>query len=203
MLFSPLRAIYICKTKNLINHPLTENTKLLLTAMKIKLNRYYGDEKVTKSTAEVYMDGQTEPVLTFETREVGYADYTAAFPGCSSLCLPSGTYPLAVGSTPYGPMGLRVPKCPGHRCYYIGHRWDRQAIAGELLVGEPYTPSLDLNEGIYLTEEEDRAERVIVNGAKIYDKLDSLVYQAYANNEDFTIEISNYNLKRYRLFGKL
>ena len=42
--------------------------------MEIKLKRYYGDESVTKSVMEVWMDGEDEPRLVCEAREVGFRD---------------------------------------------------------------------------------------------------------------------------------
>ena len=60
--------------------------------MVIKLKRYYGDEQVTKSVMEVFMEGENTPRLVCEAREVGYKDYAEAFPGASRYCLPRGKW---------------------------------------------------------------------------------------------------------------
>jgi len=110
--------------------------------MEIRLKRYYGDAEVTKSVMEVWMQGEREPRMVCEAREAGFVDYAESFPGASRVCLPRGRWRMKVGRSPYGPMGLRVARCPGHRCVYVGHRWARQLMEGEVLIGESQTPSV-------------------------------------------------------------
>ena len=105
--------------------------------MTIKLHRYYGDAEITKSVMEVFMDGEEAPRMVCEAREVAFKDYTETFPGASRYCLPVGRWRMKVGRSPYSPMGLRVPRCPGHRQVFIGHKWARQWMEGEVLIGEP------------------------------------------------------------------
>lgn len=160
--------------------------------MVIKLHRYYGDSEVTKSVMEVWMDGEEEPRLVCEAREVAYRDYMETFPGASRYCLPVGRWRLKVGKSPYGPMGLRVPRCPGHRQVFIGHRWARQCFEGEVLIGEPvYHYETDEN-GL---EVECPQKRRIENGEEVYKKLDKLVYEAFGKGEEFVMEIENWKLK--------
>ena len=153
--------------------------------MTIKLHRYYGDAEITKSVMEVFMDGEAEPRLVCEAREVAFRDYTETFPGASRYCLPVGRWRMKAGQSPYGPMGLRVPKCPGHRQVFIGHKWARQCFEGEVLIGEPVR-----SEGAESPEEEMR-ERRIENGEEVFQKLDVLVYEAFGRGEEFWMEIEN------------
>ena len=156
--------------------------------MVIKLHRYYGDAEVTKSVMEVWMDGEGAPRMVCEAREAAWRDYRESFPGASRFCLPAGRWRMAVGRSPYGAMGLRVPRCPGHRQVFIGHRWARQVFEGEILVGEPvfhyYTDELG-------NEVEYPKKRRIENGEDTFRKLEALVYEAYGKQEGFWIEIEN------------
>ena len=157
--------------------------------MEIKLHRYYGDETVTKSVMEVWMDGEQEPRLVCEAREVGFKDYEAAFAGASRYCLPRGRWRLECGGGPYSPMGVRVVRCPGHRQTYFGYNAHRQQLAGEVLVGEPVFH--------YYTDEQtgERVElpkkRRVTNGEEVFWKLDALLYEAFGRGEEMWVEIDN------------
>ena len=152
------------------------------------MKRYYGDEEVTKSVMEVFLDGEDTPRLTCEAREPQFRDYTEAFPGASRYCLPVGRWRMKVGHSPYSPMGLRVAKCPGHRQVFIGHRWDRQWFEGEVLVGEPVPHFYTDEEG---NEVEYPPKRRIRDGEEVFQKLDALVYEAFGNGEEMWMEISD------------
>ena len=119
-----------------------------------------------------------------EARESGYADYTETFPGASQFCLPVGRWKLKVGHSPYGPMGLRVTRCPGHRQVFIGHKWSRQCLEGEVLIGMPVMPAEHDGEWVH-------ADCTIDNGEATYKKLDKLVYAAYGKGEEFWMEVDN------------
>lgn len=118
------------------------------------------------------MDGELEPRMVCEARECSYVEYTETFPGASRCCLPVGRWRMKVGQSPYGVMGLRVPKCPGHRQVFVGHRWSRQCFEGEVLIGETA----------------DNGER-IANGDVVYARLERLVYEAYGKGEEFWMEV--------------
>ena len=99
---------------------------------------------------------------------------------------------MKVGRSPYSPMGLRVPKCPGHRQVYIGHRWSKQCVEGEVLIGEPvfhYYTDEDGNQVEY------PKKRRMENGEEVFEKLNALVYEAFRREEDFNIEIDNEEIK--------
>ena len=152
--------------------------------MRIILKRYYGDRTITKSELEVWMDGETEPRMVCDAREPKFFNYALSFPGASSYCLPAGTFKLKAGNTPYSPMGLRIPRCPGHRCVFIGHKWSRQYFEGEILIGQ--------RENItFGNEEQNRDHSFIHNEEETFKQLDKLVYEAYAKGEDFILEIDN------------
>ena len=147
--------------------------------MVIKLKRYYGDELVTKSVMEVFMEGEDTPRLTCEAREVRFKDYAETFAGASRYCLPRGKWRLTCGCTKFGTMTLRVAKCPGHRCVLLGYDVFRQAVNGMVCMGRVVNP------------EAPAEERVIDGGMEVYEELERLVYEAYGNAEDFSIEITN------------
>ena len=157
--------------------------------MVIKLHRYYGDAEITKSVMEVFMDGEAEPRLVCEAREVAFRDYTETFPGASRYCLPVGRWRMKVGKSPYSPMGLRVPRCPGHRQVFIGHRWSRQCFEGEVLIGAPRPPKGEGCRDVWEMDDEEMKERRIENGEEVFQKLDVLVYEAFGREEEFFIEI--------------
>ena len=152
--------------------------------MVIRLKRYYGDHAITKSVMEVWLDGEAEPRLVCEAREPAYVEYTETFPGASRCCLPVGRWRMKVGQSPYGVMGLRVPRCPGHRQVYVGHRWGRQRFEGEVLIGETTDNGQQTTDGR------------IVNGDVVYARLERLVYEAYGRGEEFWMEVTaDYGLR--------
>ncbi|MCR5043690.1 MAG: hypothetical protein K6A93_06110 [Bacteroidaceae bacterium] len=160
--------------------------------MTIKLHRYYGDDRITKSVMEVWLDGDSEPRMVCEARESSYKKYEEAFAGASRYCLPVGRWRMKAGGGAYSPMGLRVPKCPGHRQVWLGHSWCRQCKVGEILIGEPAFH--------YYTDEEGNVvecpqKRRIEHGEEVFKKLDALVYEAFGKMEEFYLEIDNKEIK--------
>ncbi len=141
--------------------------------MTIKLHRYYGDDRITKSVMEVWLDGDSEPRMVCEARESSYKKYEEAFAGASRYCLPVGRWRMKAGGGAYSPMGLRVPKCPGHRQVWLGH---------------------------YYTDEDGNVvecpqKRRIEHGEEVFKKLDALVYEAFGKMEEFYLEIDNKEIK--------
>ena len=159
--------------------------------MVIRLKRYYGDHAVTKSVMEVWMDGELEPRMVCEARECSYVEYTETFPGASRCCLPVGRWRMKVGQSPYGVMGLRVPKCPGHRQVFVGHRWSRQCFEGEVLIGESTDNGQQTTDGGEQTTDngQQTTDGRIVNGDVVYARLERLVYEAYGKGEEFWMEV--------------
>ena len=137
------------------------------------------------------MDGELEPRMVCEARECSYVEYTETFPGASRCCLPVGRWRMKVGQSPYGVMGLRVPKCPGHRQVFVGHRWSRQCFEGEVLIGESTDNGQQTTDGGEQTTDGGRRTRDgrIVNGDVVYARLERLVYEAYGKGEEFWMEV--------------
>ena len=143
---------------------------------------------------EVWMDGELEPRMVCEARECSYVEYTETFPGASRCCLPVGRWRMKVGQSPYGVMGLRVPKCPGHRQVFVGHRWSRQCFEGEVLIGETADNGQQTTDGGEQTTDNGRRTTDgggcrIVNGDVVYARLERLVYEAYGKGEEFWMEV--------------
>lgn len=164
------------------------DVKRRMGKMVIKLRRYYGDAEVTKAVMEVVLDGESEPRMVCEAREAAFRDYRESFAGASRFCLPVGRWKLKVGRSPYGPMGLRVARCPGHRQVFIGWKWTRQWLEGEVLIGEPVFRYYTDEEG---NEVEYPPKRRIGNGEEVFRRLDRLVYEAYGRGEEFWLEVEN------------
>ena len=133
------------------------------------------------------MDGELEPRMVCEARECSYVEYTETFPGASRCCLPVGRWRMKVGQSPYGVMGLRVPKCPGHRQVFVGHRWSRQCFEGEVLIGETTDNGQQTTDNGEQTT--DGGGCRIVNGDVVYARLERLVYEAYGKGEEFWMEV--------------
>lgn len=144
--------------------------------MKIVLDRYFGNDRGTKSVLYV-TDNDGEVLMQCEAREPRFADYAEAFKGCSSYCLAVGEYPCKPFSTVQSPMTLTVVKSPGHRCTRFG--WDecKQMRMNTILVGE--------------ADEDDAPYRKLYNQREVFDRLTRLVYRAYIAEESITLEVTN------------
>lgn len=170
--------------------------------MKIVLERYYGDRTITKSVMKVYMDGESEPRMTCDAREPKFCNYAFSFAGASSYCLPAGTHKMKCGNSPYSPMGLRVPRCAGHRCVYIGYKWSREYFEGEILVGQPYCVDFLKSAEVLPATEENRDFSHLEKKEETYAQLTELVYEAYGRGEDFTLVIDNSKVKDLTLVSR-
>ena len=157
--------------------------------MEIRLYRYYGDEAVTKSVMEVWMEGEEEPRLRCEAREARFRDYEEAFPGASRFCLPRGVWPVKCGGSPYSAMGARVVKCPGHRQVWLApcpYGWPQQQV-GCITLGEAeYHYYMDEETG---QQVEYPPKRRMKPGRKVYDELEKLLYEAYGREEEMKLKI--------------
>ncbi len=157
--------------------------------MRIILERYYGDWRITKSVMTVYAESQenpdgfdgserSAPLLRCEAREPRFAQYVEAFPGCSKCCLACGVWFCKVMATEFSPMTLTVVKSPGHRSCRIV--WDdlAQVRANSVLVG--------MSDGYELPEYRD-----LVRQRETFDRLTQLVYRAYVSGEPIVLEVKN------------
>lgn len=163
--------------------------------MEIRLKRYYGDEEVTKSVVEVWMQGEAEARMVCEAREAAFRDYEVTFRGVSAFCMPRGRWRMKVGGSPYGVMGLRVPRCAGHRQVLVGWKMSRQVMEGEVLIGVGVLPR-EWNEEEWGDDPvarkmwEDRKRR-IERGDEVFERLTELVYEAYGRGEEFWMVVEN------------
>ena len=133
--------------------------------MEIKLKRYYGDESVTKSVMEVWMEGEA-----------------------SNYCMPKGRWRMACGRGPYSPMGVRVVKCPGHRQVFFGYAPGGRALPDRVMMGRPVFHYFTDEEGC---EVEDVASRGMKDGEEVFRELDELLYEAFGKGEEMWCEIRN------------
>ena len=163
--------------------------------MKIILERYYGDWRVTKSVMRVVENVETQRdgslaggaledgssqrlLLECEAREPKFAQYVKAFPGCSKCCLACGTFACKVVSTELSPMTVSVVKSPGHHGCRIGWDYLAQVRANMVLVGE--------SDGY-----ENPEFRDIIRSKETFERLEKLVYAAYAEGERIEMEVRN------------
>ncbi len=156
--------------------------------MEIKLKRYYGDEKVTKSVMEVWMEGEEEPRLVCEAREVGFRDYEDVFNGASNYCMPEGRWRMACGRGPYSPMGVRVVKCPGHRQVFFGYAPGGRALPDRVMMGRPVYHYYTDEDG---HEVEYPPKRGMKDGEEVFGELDALLYEAFGRGEEMWCEVDN------------
>lgn len=154
--------------------------------MKIVLERYYGDWRITKSVMTVFADGAVDGasevaprvLLRCEAREPRFAQYVEAFPGCSKCCLACGEFDCKVLATDMSPMTLTVIKSPGHRCCRIGWDYVAQVKSNTVLVGE--------SDGHEVEEYRD-----MVHSKEVFERLEALVYGAYASGERIRLVVRN------------
>lgn len=146
-------------------------------AMKLILERYFGNKSITKSALTV-MSEEGKELMKCEAREPRYKNYTDAFTGCSVYCLAEGTFPCKPVSARQSPMTLTIIKSPGHRCCRFG--WDEleQMRTNFIYVGEA-------DEGI------PPEIRQIHHQRETFDRLTKWVYRAYGLAEPITLTIKN------------
>ena len=141
--------------------------------MKIRMTRYYGDGKVTKSVVEI--DGTD---FSCEAREPSFKDYTASFPGCSQYCLPVGEFLCKPMATEQSPMALTVMKAAGHRSCRFVYDVIHQTRMNSVVLG-----MADRN----IPPE----EREITDSTDTFEAFQQYVYHAYAQEEEMRLEIKN------------
>lgn len=154
--------------------------------MVVKMKRYYGDEAVTKSVVEVWMQGEEKPRMVCEAREPRWRDYAETFKGVKAFCLPRGRWRLAVQGTRYGAMTLVVQRCVGHVHVEFGFGIGRRVMMETVAVGMP-----KVAEGCEPWSEEDVRTRGIVRSEETFRRLEELTYEAFGKQEEMWMEIEN------------
>lgn len=135
--------------------------------MRIILERYYGDEKVTMSRLKV---GD----FVCEAREMAFRDYETSFEGCSAYCMPVGVFRCVVRSTPFSRMTISVAKAPGHRGCKIVWSDTAKCQMNAVLIGQNADDS-----GRLTCQRETMRE------------FEALVYDAWARGEEYELEVRN------------
>ena len=146
--------------------------------MKILIERYYGDVRITKSILTVTMADGTE-WMRCEAREGAFADYDKKFCGCSNFCLAKGEhFQVKPRCRVYGPMTLCIQHAPGRLSCPIG--WDlfREWKAGEILIG-------------YGNPDVPAESRRLEHQQEAFDRLTEGVYKAFCQGEDIEASVTN------------
>lgn len=140
--------------------------------MRLLLNRYFGDNTVTKSILHVWVGGKK--VMECEARELAYRHYTEKFPGSTLFCIPCGVFKMRGRSTKYGPMTLRTQHMPFHSDVAIG--WEMLNDPGKnvIVVGRS-----DGNP--------DPMMRGLVASRETFDRLTPYVYQTFGQDVTLTV----------------
>lgn len=148
--------------------------------MKIELIRYYGDDRVTKSTMQVYLGSSATPSLICEAREPRFADFDNdhRFPGWTAFCLPAGEHVCTFRSSSYSPITVAVGPVPRLCKTLIGADSDRVARLQRILIG-----FADTNEPPEL--------RTLHSHREAIDQFTDLVRKAYVRQEPFVLEVKN------------
>ena len=141
--------------------------------MKINIDRYYGDDTVTKSHLSI--EGTS---FHCEAREPAYRDYTESFTGCSRHCLPRGQWKAHIKPSAYSPMTLTIQPCPGHRAAKFIHSDLCPVVPGNIVVGQS-------------DEHQPPEKRQLERSQETFRQLEQLTYQAFANEEEISVTISN------------
>lgn len=141
-------------------------------AMKITIERYYGDASITLGTLRV--EGTSFVCMTAEPR---YRDYSEAFPGCSAYCLPTGVHACKLVCSEYSPMTLAVAKCAGHRCTLFGWHPYKNVRVNTIMVGA-------------VVDEYDTDEP-LKDSEKTFQKLNRLVYEAFCRGDKIEVSFLN------------
>lgn len=145
--------------------------------MKIKITRYYGDNKVTKSLMQVYMAGNEVPALTCEAREPKFCSYSETFPGWTSYCMPMGVMYARIRPTEVSPLTIALGPSPRRCKTLIAWNANNKVSMQRIMVGE--------------ADENVLAERrMLVNQERTFERLTELARRAYVLKEDVVVEIA-------------
>lgn len=141
--------------------------------MRIELKRYYGDERVTKSTLRI-----EESNFECEARETAFRDYSEKFAGCSNYCLPTGTFACKTVPTEISPLTVTVMKAAGHRSCRFVYQPLKQTKTNSVVLGQS-----DGND--------DLTKRQIVKSQETFEQFESLIRQAFIDGDEILIDVKN------------
>lgn len=143
--------------------------------MKLILNRYEGNRRVTKAHIQVILDGEVK--MECEAREPRFDRYTESFPGCSQSCLAEGEWQCKPVATRWSPMTPTIIRSPGHRCCRF--------IPSD---GGDCTP---INTVAVGQADNSSPECGLINGKKTFAELVHWMYRAFERGEPVTVVIRN------------
>lgn len=149
--------------------------------MKLILDRYYGNKKVTKSRFLVVRD-TGEIAFEGEARESAYRDYGEKFAGCMQFCVARGEgMRVDIRGSIHSPMTFKLVKIPGRLSANI--------------ICDPLSEQVyrDINIG-YADRRVPPHLRKLHDVQKAKEQLTRLAYEAYALGEQVTCDVSNQNL---------
>lgn len=149
--------------------------------MKILIDRYYGDNRVTKSRFYVLRESG-EIAFEGEAREASYSDYHEKFPGCMNYCVASGkNFRVDIGGTTYSPMTFKLVKIPGRLSCCITFDDTHEHIYKHINVG-------------YADQQKPILTRKLKNIEKAKEVVTRLAYEAFALGETVTCDVTNENI---------
>lgn len=146
--------------------------------MKIELNRYFGNEKVTKSIMKVFMPNSTTPSLVCEARETTFLNYSASFKGWMSYCLPEGNLCVRVRPTEISPLTVALGTS-SHQCKFLIAWHDRkESLPQRVLIGDADASIPEPN-------------RKLTNQFSVFERFTDLVRKNYLAGEGIEVVVKN------------
>jgi len=152
--------------------------------MKIILERYFGNDRVTKS--HLYMVRSTgEVAFEGEARELAFRDYREKFAGCMKYCVAEGeNFRVDIKCTNYSPMTFKLVKIPGRlTCCFINDDV-REALFQCINVG-------------YADKRQDPSVRQLRNVEKAKEQMTRIAYEVYARGEAITCDVTNHLMHQH------
>lgn len=157
-------AVTLQRKKTITKTKTKTSFTLNIKAMHITITRYYGDANM--ALGRLTVEGTD---FECETSEPHYRDYSEAFQGCSTFCLPVGEHRCKCVASQFSALTLAVAKTPGHRCTLFGWHPTKERMLNAILLRPVGMESADA----------------------LFERFTQLVYDAYVNGEEMMVEIRN------------
>lgn len=154
--------------------------------MKIILERYFGNYRVTKSHLLMVND-TGEIVFEGEAREAAFRDYREKFHGCMSYCVAEGEdFRVDIKGSIYSPMTFKLVKIPGRlSCCFISDEFS-EVVYQHINVG-------------YADKDIKPAVRRLRDVEKARERLLKLAYEVFARDEKITCDVTNHLIREQAL----
>lgn len=151
--------------------------------MRIILDRYYGDEHVTKSHMIVASE-EGEVLFEGEAREGRFVDYAEKFKGCMACCVARGSdFRVDISGSIYSPMTFKLVKIPGRLSCCFAFDTTNEHIYNHINVG-------------YADPRKPAKERSLKDVEKAKERLTRLAYGAFARDETVSCDVTNEHINR-------